>query len=223
MPRIETVKKAHLVVLSLGLLVVGSCGVGGQSGGERASDTTTPVEETAARAQAPGGTTQGQRPNVFTGEHENLKMGDTADWRMGFHLRLSNPHRVLGPPDPKQKRPRYSGTPGVVMQVEVWNDGEETVPLKSNLCSARDENGFPLKMTSAVREVYKSGPPVYSTPLEPGQERSSPQAYELPQSGATMTFECSLAYGTGDMNILMEPEPPKEATVAYTLELSSLP
>ena len=223
MLRIETMNKAQLVALSLGLLVIVSCGGGMQGGGESASDTTAAVEETTARAQAPGGTTQGQRPNTLSGEHENLKMGDTADWRMGFHMRLSDPHRVLGPPDPKQKRPRYSGTPAVVMQVEVWNDGEETVPLKSNLCSARDENGFPLKMTSAVREVYKSGPPVYSTPLKPGQERSSPQAYELPQSGATMTFECSLAYGTGDMNILMEPEPPKEATVAYTLELSSLP
>ena len=215
---------ARLIMLILAVLLISSCGGGGSQGSSSSSDSESSEQESTSSAQGPppGGTTGPQRPDLFTGKHDNLSMGDTADWRSGFHMRLSSPHLSAERPNPQQKRAGQEGAPAVVMQMDIWNDGDMTIPLKSTPCAARDTNGLALKETHLVEEASGSQS-IFKTPLEPGQTRSSPVAYVLPSSGGpTMTFKCSLAYATGIMNIMSGPDPPPEATATYPLDTSTL-
>jgi hypothetical protein len=188
---------------------------GGEQEGEEEPTSGTPTE------QATGASTQ-PAADASAGKHEDLEMGQAADWQSGFHLRLSDPHLGTETQTPKQQRAGEPGTPAVVMQMEIWNDGQSPVLLKSTPCAARDPDGLPLMETHLVPEVG-SGGSIFGRPLEPGQQRSKAVAYVLPQSGSTLTLKCSPVYATGQLNIMSGREPPREATATYNLDVSNLP
>ena len=54
-------------------------------------------------------------------------MGEAADRRSVFHLRLSNPHLATGNPNPQQRKASDAGETVLVVRVEVWNDGPTTI------------------------------------------------------------------------------------------------
>ncbi len=233
-------------MLALTLWLLTGCGGGAEGGREKAA---APEEATTAQAAGEGAIggqspqegwatasperkaelqAEAQRAGAFEGKREDLEMGDTAHWRSGFHLRLSNPHlarcrteRCL--PQTQTSQGADWGKPALVVQLEMWYDGQGTIELDGGLpCAARDLNGVPLQSTRAVPEVNQ-GPQIFSTPLEPGQERSKAIAYQLPKQGSEVTLKCSLAYATGVSTILFGPEPPREDTATWTVDVSELP
>jgi hypothetical protein len=213
--------KLWVLMVALAPLLV-ACG--GEEATEERGEASSPQEEWSTASPERKGELQkeAQTASVFEGEHEDLEMGQTADWRSGFHLRLSDAHLATANPDPQQRKAGHSGDLALVVQAEIWNDGQTPVQFKGSYpCAARDPNGIPLQGESGVPEVFQA-PRVFSTPLEPGQERAAPMGFTLPQEGSEMTLKCSLAYATGASNTMLGPEPPAGATATWNVDTSEL-
>lgn len=213
----KTVDTHHSRLRFFAVVVVAAALAVGCNGVKKAQSPSTPANPKAP--VAPDQKNKAQSADTFDGNHENLQMGEGADWRSGFHLRLSDPHLAVIAHGFDNE-----GASALVLQLDIENDGagQVNIPLKDLPCAARDLNGIPLKGASGeVREVYQA-PQILSTPLEIGQKRSSVIGYELPQSGSEVTLKCSLPYATGTSNIMSGPEPSAGAMATWKVDTSEL-
>ncbi len=197
-------QRISTVCLALGLLVA----LWLQS--ETPQQTTQ--KDTATRQAATTQEAQGspQSQGVFTGEHTDLSIGDTATWVEGLNIKLSDPHLAF-------ESSIQSGD-AVVVRLDMWNDSvSRTFPFQGNWpCKAQDQNGMPLKGATTAPAVYKDR--IFSTPLGPGQPRTANIGFLAPQSGNEVKVNCSLDYAAS----AGQEEPPQAGIASWRIDTAEL-
>ncbi len=150
---------------------------------QQTTEKGTATRQVATKQEAQGSP---QSQSVFTGEHTDLSMGDTATWVEGLNIKLSDAHLAF--------QSSIQSGDAVVISVDMWNDSaSRTFPFQGNWpCKAQDQNGVPLKSATPAPAVYKDR--IFSTPLGPGQPRTANIGFLAPQSGNEVKVNCSLVY-----------------------------
>jgi hypothetical protein len=146
----------------------------------------------------------------FEGEHENLRSGDTAVWREGLELTISDVHIVPNQSrraaEETRKKQKAQGIKAkkslaeqgplelVVFDWTVTNNGRIPVRFYGSLpCEALGPNGVRLPPTGAIAEeqseTVKARP--LDQPLEPGQTREGVESLAPPTESTTFEIVCA--------------------------------
>lgn len=145
--------------------------------------------------------TTSEAASAFEGEHEGLKDGDTATWRTGLRLTVSDVHR--GTNTVTTGKSKSEGAEVVVARLDIDNsDSDKTFtprPPGAYPCAGVSESGVPLR-NPGMAEESRATVNALQTPIEPGQRRTAFVSFALPPAGETMEIRCS-APGSDPLNV----------------------
>jgi len=214
-------------------LLAAGCG-GGDSQENQASEKEDLAEKKKAQ-RAEEKTTA----SPFEGEHEDLQSGDTAIWRQGPELTISDIHvapnlsrqqaeedrkkQEAQGKEAKNKSPAEQYPPElVVFSWTVTNNGQTPIMFNGELpCEGLDSNGVMLPSGGIAAEQSESARArPLAQPLESGQTREGVGSRGTPPNSTTFEIVCAHPPQQGGKpNIAQIPDQGKASWVADVSEL----
>ena len=220
------------LTLMLALCLTAGCG-GGGSQKEQASEEETSKQGNAQKVE------EKTTPSPFEGEHENLQSGDTAIWRQGLELTITDvhisPNQSRATAEKSRKAQEARGKEAkkslaeegpeqlVVYTLSVQNNGQAPINFGGGVpCEALDPNGVSLPPSGGISEeqskTAKTRP--LEQPLEPGQARTGVYSFAPPTEGTTFEIVCAHPPQSGGKpNIAQIPE---QGKASWSINVSEL-